>query len=493
MKHALPICSVLLFLSASAVADVRLPDVLCDHMVLQQQSDAVIWGWAYGGETVIVEASWGVKAKTAANDKGEWKVVLKTPAAQTLDNGLHPENITISVPNENMVQIKDILIGEVWVCSGQSNMAMMPAPEYPAGRNAWFGEAFWKEESLLASRPALRLFNVEKAASPVPRDNCRGAIPDHLTPKKDENGLLPEVKHGWQPCTLETANNFSSVAYYFGSRLQQTLNIPVGLIHSSVGGTGIESWVGLPALRTVKGYEGAGPSSTRGGAAAHFNAMIAPLTPMKIRGVIWYQGESNVGNENYAKLFETLIGDWRKSFDCGDFPFYFVQIAPSHSGGLAAAKLREAQSSALQLPHTGMALTMDVSDANNIHPSNKRDVGIRLSLQALSKTYGIKDVVADGPVFQALALKDGKLRVSFRDVGGGLQSRDGKPLNCFQVAGVDGKFVPATAVIEGDEVVISNVDVDAPKAVRFSWGDADFPNLMCKDGLPVAQFRAEVK
>ena len=487
--------SIAVLFPLCARADVRLPDVLGDHMVLQENSDAMLWGWAYAGETVLIETSWGIKTQVVADAKGEWRVKLKTPAAQPLDKGLHPENITFTVPGENAVQLKDVLIGEVWVCSGQSNMAMILGPDYPQGNNNWFGEAFWKEESKNAERPGLRLFNVEKTAAATPQVDCKGVIPDHIRLPKDKDGLTPYVKRDWQICTFETATYFSAVGYYFGATLQEKLNVPVGLVTCPVGGTPIESWISLDALHTLPDYSKATTEVHRNGNAALFNGMIAPLTPMKIKGVLWYQGESNMGmGSRYGILFQVLINDWRRRFDNAELPFYFVQLAPFGNGrsGQAAA-LREAQASALQLKNTGMAVTNDVGEPGNIHPKNKRDIGRRLAWQALNKTYGYKEIAADGPAFQALTFKDGKLNITFQDLGGGLISRDAKPLNCFEIAGPDHKFVPATAIIEGDEVAVSSPVVSQPKTARFAWGDGDVPNLMSKNGLPAAQFSAELK
>jgi sialate O-acetylesterase len=230
------------------------------------------------------------------------------------------------------------------------------------------------------------------------------------------------------------------------------------------------------------------------GPACLYNGMIAPLTPMTIQGVIWYQGESNVGRPYYSRLFRTMIADWRRAFERADMPFYFVQIAPLYYNRFAqVAELREAQAEALQLKNTGMALSLDVSYPGNIHPNNKREVGRRLAWQALAKTYGHTEITADGPTPESTAAQGGRLRIVFRDVGGGLISRDGKPLTCFEIAGKNGTFVRAEAVIDGNAVVVFSAAVAQPKAVRFAWGEADVPNLASRNGLPVAQFRASVK
>ena len=472
-----------------ALADVRLPEVLGDHLVLQQDSEVTLWGWACTGEPVNIETSWGVKCQVRGDAQGQWRVKIKTPHASPLDKGLHPEHITFTVPGENMAQIKDILIGEVWLCSGQSNMLMPLKPGYPEGWCAWFGESSWPEESKHAERPGLRVFNLENAGAPVPQADCKSNLSAHMMQPKDAAGLIPDLKRGWQPCTAATAPDFSAVAYYFGAALSEKLNVPVGVITCSVGGTGIKSWMcekTLPAPATRSG---------RNAPSIYFNGMIAPLTPMKIKGIIWYQGESDVRmGSQYGPLFQTMITDWRKQFDSADLPFYFVQIAPFHHRlAGAAGDLRAAQASALQLKNTGMAVISDVSDVSNIHPKAKREVGRRLAFQALNKTYDCKEIAADGPVFKSAALKEGKIHIAFDHLGGGLVARDGKPLTCFEVAGADGIFAPAVAAILGDEVVVSLPAALTPRTLRFGWGEADTPNLMGKTGMPARQFQAPVQ
>jgi sialate O-acetylesterase len=491
----LSIC-LLCCVASSSRGVLRLPELLCDHMVLQQQADVSLWGWAYAGEKVIVETSWGVKTQAVADEQGAWSVKVKTPAAQPLSKGLHPEHITFTVPNENMVQIKDVLIGEVWLCSGQSNMEMIMRPGYPPGWCGWYGEAFWNQESKTPERMGLRLLDVVPSPARTPQDNCSSAIPFKVFQPVDANGLIPDIRRGWQPCTLESRPYFQAVPYYFGTTLQDKLDLPVGLVVSIVGGTGIECWMRIDALHTVATFENATLTALNPfarGPACLYNGMIAPLTPMTIRGTIWYQGESNVGRPHYAELFQTLIADWRSAFHNPDMPFYFVQIAPFHyGGGTNAAELRQAQTAALQLKNTGMALSIDVSDVTNIHPKDKRDIGQRLAWKALAKTYGHTEIVADGPTAESAVADGGELRITFRDRGGGLISRDAKPLTCFEVADEDGAFSPADAVLESDMVVVSSPKVPQPKSVRFGWGDADVPNLMSRDGLPVAQFQVAV-
>ena len=493
MKRVIVAVISLCSLTLSSKAVVRLPEALGDHMVLQQKADVSLWGWAFPGETVLVETTWGENAKVVAGPFGDWNVRVKTPAAQPLSKGLHPEHITFTVDNQNTVQIKDILIGEVWLCSGQSNMDMIMRPGYPAGWCAWFGEAFWDEESKTPDRLGLRMFDVAKAVASTPQTDCRSALNQVLEPR-DANGLIPDIRRGWQACTLDNRPYFHAVAYYFGAALQDKLDVPVGLVTAAVGATRIKSWMSAEALRTLPDFVDkpqAVLNPFTSTPSILFNAMIAPLTPMRIQGVIWYQGESDVDSP-YALLFQTMIADWRRVFGIPKMPFYFVQIAPINTrNGTKEAELREDQASALKLENTGMAVSVDVSDPGNIHPKNKRDIGRRLALQALVKTYGHTEIVADGPTPVSVAVRAGKLEIAFRGMGGGLVSRDGKPLSCFEVAGADGKFVPAEALITKESVVVvSNPSVAQPKHVRFAWGNADMPNLISKNGFPVAQFRA---
>ena len=461
--------------SAVAVrAGVRIPEVLGDHMVVQQNADVTLWGWANVGRSVEVETSWGEKAAANVEADGSWKLKVRTPAAHPLSEGLHPETITLTMPEENVIQLTDVLVGEVWLCSGQSNMEMMLRPGYPPGWNGWDGEAFWKdEESKKSDRPYLRVFDVEKTSANVPQDDVKGFLPAKGIQPKDAQGFIRGRQRGWQPSTASTAEYFSAVAYYFGSALADNLQVPVGLITSDVGGMPIQSFM-------------------RGG--DFYNGMINPLFPMTLRGVIWYQGESNVGGPAgaYAALFKGMIVDWRRRFGDEAMPFYYVQIAP-YGTDPAEAQLREDQASVLSLDHTGMAVIGDISDPTHIHPKNKRDVGWRLARQALRKTYGRTEVVADGPVFDSVEALDGKLRVKFSHAGDGLVSCDGKPIRCFAVAGPDGNFVPADAgIVDGSVVVVSSTVVPHPSELRFGWGPSDQPNLGSKTGLPVAQFRSVV-
>jgi sialate O-acetylesterase len=489
----------MIFSAMSVGADVRLPAILADHMVLQQQAEISLWGWAYEGETVVIETSWGMRTQTVANARGEWRVKLRTPRAQSLDKGLHPEHITFAVPNENRVQIKDVLIGEVWLCSGQSNMTMMMGPDFPEGHNDWYGEKFWKEERAKTDRPALRLFNVEKTTSPLPQDDCKGVLPDHITLPLNAKGLTADLMTGWQACTPGTAQYFSAVAYYFGAMLQEKLNVPVGLVTSDVGGSPIEAWISLESIRTLPAHAQAITKVHRNGPSALFNGMIAPLTPMTIRGVIWYQGESNVGATaaDYAALLKNLIADWRGRFDLGDLPFGIVQLANygKPSGESKAALVREAQDAvASEVPGAGLAVAIDVGEVR-IHPPNKKDVANRLALWARARIYGEENLIFQSPRYKTHIVEDKRIRVSFETGGSALQAVSGKTVDGFEVAGPDGKFVRASATIVGaHEVLVSSPEVAAPIAVRYAWANnPEGCNLYNAEGLPAVPFRTRTE
>jgi sialate O-acetylesterase len=417
-------------------ADVRLPAVIGSHMVLQRDQPLPIWGWAEKDEDVTVK--FAGQTKTAKADaKGNWKVTLDAVAVNA-----KPQSLTVS--GKNTVELEDILVGDVWIGSGQSNM------EWPLVASTKGADAVAK-----ATHPNIRLLQIPKVQVPQP---------------------APDVKAAWQPCTPKTAGNFSAVLYFFGVRLNKDLDVPMGLINSSWGGSPIEPW-------TV----------TDKGSGGMHNGMIAPLQPFAIKGVTWYQGEANVGSGmNYRDKMEALINGWRKTWG-KDMPFYFVQLAPwSGYNGDGLPGIWEAQAASLKIPHTGMAVTTDIVDnVADIHPQNKFDVGNRLALWALAKTYGKKDLVYSGPLYESMKVEGNKVRLSFAHVGGGLIARDGKPLIGFQIAGADDKFVPAEAVIDGSTVIVSAKDVTAPTQVRFGWDKVANPNLSNKEGLPASPFRTK--
>lgn len=640
-------CSCFLFVAGLTRADVRLPALVGDNMVLQQHIEVRVWGWAAPGEHVSVSPAWAqTPAETTANANGTWEVTLATPGASG------PFEITVS--GSNRITLHNVLIGEVWVCSGQSNM------EWSFAHGVTNGE----QECASAEHPRIRLFDVPHATSLQPQDGCQGE---------------------WTICDPKSVRGFSAVGYFFGREIHQKLNVPVGLIGSNWGGTvaeawasaeglgrlgdyaeilshisraredpsywdkageqqltawwaalerldggrGAESWMRapfddsswketvLPSLWETQGYHDfdgvfwfrkevqlpdtwagqdlaleLGPiddmdttwfngirvgGMERGGAWATprryivpasavqagrnviavrvvdtgggggicgqaeqlqlrpadgsgdeaislagpwryhptlrlnelppwpawtsmnqntptvlFNGMIAPLTPFTIRGVIWYQGESNRSQAlRYETLFSELIRDWRRHWAIGEFPFYFVQIAPfAYDGDIGeTGALRDAQRRVLSLPNTGMAVTLDIGDPKNIHPRNKQEVGRRLALWALANTYGQSNLVYSGPLYERMRVEDGRIRLFFDHTAGGLKP-DG-PLSCFLIAGEDRRFVPAQAQVENDSVLVWSDSVPEPVAVRYAWNATDEPNLTNGAGLPAACFRTD--
>jgi len=424
--------------------DLRLPKVIASHMVLQRDAAPVIWGWGAKGAKVTVALDGRNKAATTVDSRGAWKVSLKPVKA---DGKVHKLVVMQKADEgEQMIELENILIGDVWLGSGQSNMEWgLSISETGA------------QEIQQANYPNIRLFHVPKVQNGAP---------------------AADVNAAWVVCSPQTVPAFSAVLYHFGKRLHTDLHVPIGLINSAWSGSPIEPWI-------IAG-------GTSGGM---YNGMIAPLVAFPIRGVIWYQGETNIiqGNRfTYFDKMKSLIEGWRNAWGI-DFPFYFVQIAPwsGYGEGLLPA-VWEAQVATLNIPKTGMAVTTDiVHNIGDIHPRNKRDVGNRLALWALAKEYGKKDLIYSGPLYKSMRVEGNKIRISFAHTGGGLKSRDGNPLNEFQIAGVDGTFVPAAATIDGDTVVVQADAVASPTQARFGWHKTANPNLVNEEGLPASPFRTE--
>lgn len=446
-----------------ARAEVALPKIFGDHMVLQQSSEVAIWGTAAANEEITITFG-DATAKTATGADGKWMAKLKTPAGSK-------EARDLVVKGTNEIVIKDVLVGEVWICSGQSNMEWTVSnSDNP------------KEEAAAASFPLIRMIKVQKAVAGEPQTDIQGQ---------------------WQVCTPETVPGFSAVGYFFGRKLNQDLEVPVGLINTSWGGTICEAWTSKEALAAKEDLKFMAERQLNVDPAKMnpnqptvlYNAMIAPIVPYGVRGAIWYQGESNKGRaEQYRSLFPTMISDWRARFGQGDFPFGFVQLAPYDYGGSDPRELAEqweSQAMTLSLPNTGMAVTTDIGNVKDIHPRNKQEVGRRLALWALNTSYGKKDVVYSGPVYDSMEATGNKIRLKFKEVNGGLVAEGGKPLSHFQIAGDDMKFVPATAEIDGETVVVSAAEVEKPAAVRFAWEDTAEPNFFNKAGLPASPFRTD--
>lgn len=453
------------FLSSNLFAEIRLPAIFGDNMVLQQRTQAEIWGKAFKNSSVRVTTSWNSKSYyTESSNDGSWKLKVATPKAGG------PYEITIS--DGTSLKLKNVLIGEVWVCSGQSNMEMQMKGR---GMNQpVLGSA---EAIALSSNPNIRLFTVGRAANIEPLDDFTG---------------------NWKTCEPESVAEFSATAYYFGLMLQKVLNVPVGLINSSWGATHIQSWISKTACKKFdfiklqgKMFDGNNAQQTP---TVLFNAMINPMVGYGIRGVIWYQGEGNTNEpQNYQQMLPGLIEDWRSLWGVGDFPFYYMQIAPFDYGqeGLNSAYLREAQLKAsTALPNIGMACILDIGEKDCIHPSNKEAGSKRLALMALEQTYGIKGINGLSPVMKEMSVSEGVVKLIFDHAPNGLTSF-GKELSCFEVAGADKRFFPAKAFITRTGVTLFSPSVSEPVAVRYAFKDFVVGDLFGVNGFPVSSFRTD--
>jgi sialate O-acetylesterase len=453
---------VLFAATSPASAAVKLPAIFSDNMILQRDQAVPVWGWAKGGAEVSVSIA-GQTAKATAGQDGRWKVSLEKLSAGG------PHELVVEETGGNKITRKNVLVGEVWVCSGQSNMELPTA----ASVNG-------PQEVAAAKYPKIRLFNVVKAPSASLKDDCQGA---------------------WAECNPQSVPGFSAIGYFFIRHLYKELDVPCGMIASDWGGTPIEAWMPKEAmlgLDFVKARaEEAAKAAPNPNAPAHlYNGMLNPIIPYGIRGALWYQGESNIGGAyNYRTLMPVMIESWRKAWGQGDFAFGMVQLAPFRYGGAPTelcCELREAQVLTLaKSPNTGLAVTMDIGDPKDIHPKNKQEVGRRFGLWAMAKVYGKDDLVYSGPMYRSMAVENGKIRLAFDHVGGGLTTRDGKAPAHFTIAGADKKFVPATAVMDGNAVVVSSDQVKEPVAVRYGWTDDAEPNLSNKEGLPASPFRTD--
>ncbi len=492
--------------SSKPVGAVRLPHIFGDHMVLQRDLAVPVWGWADAGEKITVEFA-GQKKTVAADAAGRWMVRLDAMPASAESRKL----VVISANIRR--EFDDVLVGEVWLCSGQSNM------EFTMG-----GSSEAKEDIPAANYPLIRHIAIPKVTSAVPKD---------------------DVTADWKVCSPSTAAGFTAAGYFFAVEIHKQLNVPVGLIHSSWGGTLIEPWTtpeGFTLAPTLEGIhqrvvmansqspeykaklrEVIGKTETwldktkklltepgtvepmpamppglesltkNSDPCALFNAMIHPLVPFGIRGALWYQGESNhFDGKLYTDKMLALIEGWRKIWGEGPFPFYYVQIAPYKYGEEEPGVIPvfwEAQAAAQAITNTGMVVINDIGNINDIHPKNKKEVGRRLALQALAKTYGKAGIVWSGPTFKSLKPEGAQLRVTF-DHAEGLKTRDGKAPSHFEIIGPETDFVAADAKIDGDSVLLSSPACPAPVAVRYAWNKIAEPNLCNGAGLPVGAFRA---
>jgi sialate O-acetylesterase len=486
-----------------ARADVKLPAILSDHLVLQREMKLPIWGWADPGEKVTVSIA-DQKQTAAADDKGHWRV--------TLDPISSDQPQTLVVEGKNRLEVIDILMGEVWICSGQSNM------EYKA-KDCWNGDL----DVAAAKYPNIRLLSVKGPGSQTPVEDFHGS---------------------WKVCSPKTVGDFSAVGYFFGRELEEQLGVPIGLIDNSWGGSACEAWIrrdrmeGNPLYqptleasdkaaavsdpkaafhKRLADWEEQAAKARKAGepeppgkpwwndpvngqlrAANLYHGRLEPITPFAIRGVIWYQGETNAGRAyQYREMFPLLVKSWREDWGQGDFPFYWVQLAnfmaQQHDPGDSAwAELREAQTMTLdRLPNTGQAVIIDLGEAADVHPRDKVDVAKRLVRWALAHDYG-RNIPYESPRYDSMEKKDDAIIVQFKDVGGGLRTVNAQQVEGFAIAGDDHQWIWADAKIVGkDQVKVSSDEVTAPVAVRYAWADNPVCNLYSTAGLPVTPFRTD--
>lgn len=490
---------------SQARADIKLPALFTPHMVLQRDQKDRVWGWAEAGERVGVSINGQTKTAEAGKD-GKWSVTLDPMPAGG------PYILSIN-GRKDTITIDDVLVGEVWLCSGQSNMEM-------AVGTSKDGDI----EARTAKYPKIRLISVPKVGTQEPQ---------------------PDFVGKWQACGPETVRDFSAVAYYFGRQIHETIDVPIGLIDDSWGGSACEAWVrrdllaaddkykdllapwlkleadpseakaafekrleawkaasakakadGKPAPRRPSGPDDELKGNHRPGNL--YNGVLKPIIGYGIRGAIWYQGESNSGRAfEYRDLFPLMIKSWRDEWGIGDFPFYWVQLADylaetPQPGPSAWAELREAQTMTLgRLPNTGQAVIIDLGEANDIHPKNKQDVGKRLARWALARDYGVT-IACQSPTYKGIEVKDGRAILTFEHVGPGLKSLDVAEVSGFAIAGSDHTFVKAEAKIVGkDKVEVSVKGVTDPVAVRYAWANNPVCNLYSGDGLPLTPFRTD--
>ena len=433
-------------------AEITLPSIFSDHMVLQRNAEVKIWGWTDLKEKIFITGGWDLKMKVECivNDAGKWSAIIKTKDA----GGPYTLNIS---SNHCQVKYSDIMLGEVWLVAGQSNMAINLHDI--------------AEDTVLVGQYDIRFFNVGRKMSQNPEKNGKGK---------------------WES-SLQSPGNCSAVAFYFAQTIQNELKVPVGLINASWGCTHIEQWIDQNLLKNDK--EAIVSARTNAdcditGTGNLFNGMISPLIPYTFKGALWYQGESNrYYTENYEKLFKTMISNWRKAFG-SEFPFYYVQIAP-YDCEQKAYLIREAQSKALSVKKTGMVVISDlVDDIHDIHPRNKYDVGIRLANLALQRDYVKKNIGLESPLYKSYEIKRGGIIIQLKNVSTGLL-RIENGSKTFLIAGADKKFLPATAEIKRHSIVVSSSKIKHPVAVRYCFDNTSLPDVFSREGLPLGMFRTD--
>lgn len=489
---------ILAIFSLPASAQIHIPGVLSSHMVVQRDRPIHVWGWASPGEKVAIDFH-GIRGSDTTDALGHWSIYLPPEAAGG------PYSLTVS--GSNTITLTDILVGDVWFASGQSNMEL-PLSGFPGSATVANGP----EEIRNATHPEIRLLHVKEKSSYYPLD---------------------DIDSKWTLCTPETAADFSAVAYFFGREIAEKERVPVGLIDSTWGGTVAEAWLSLdtissdatlmpifaswaamtdkiadmPAIEAKEKRDDTAalaanrlppwhpwhPDPLSWEPAGLYNAMVNPFTPFPIRGTIWYQGESNSALERaamYQRIFPALIADWRQHWNEGNFPFLFVQISTFTSTPREDwAVIREAQRRTLSVANTAMAVTIDIGNPDNVHPADKQDVGHRLALAARALSYSEK-IEYSGPLYRQATAEGGTIRVDFDHAESGLVAKGGA-LTGFEIAGEDRKFIPAKATIDGSSVMVSAGSVPHPQFVRYGWQNAPIVNLFNGDGLPASPFTSE--
>ena len=497
----LPLLLLALSLASTAQAKVTLASLFADHAILQREKPVPVWGWADPGEKVTVSFA-GQKKEVKGDAHGKWIATL-----DPLQASAHPQELIVA--GSNTLRIKDVLVGEVWLCSGQSNMGLTVSRALNA-----------KKEIAEANEPLIRMYTVQSGPATTPQEQCLGP---------------------WQLTTPANVPSFSATAYFFGRHLFADLKVPIGLINSSVGGTAIEAWTSMEAMRgqrelqktlqswddAIAQYEkpenqakneaalaqwkantskdkssrpptliGRSPTDTNRPANL-FNGKIAPLIPFAIRGAIWYRGESNSGKGPlYAVQLPLLIKDWRSRWR-EELPFAWVQL-PNYlkkidapQGPATWARLREAQAKTLSVANTGMTVNLDIGEEGNIHPQNKQEIGRRLSLWARAKVYGEK-IPYSGPLYESHEIKGSEITIHFQHTNGGLKTSDGaKELQGFAIADEAQNWRWAKAIIQGDSVVVSSPEIKQPAAVRYAWANNPNVNLVNGADLPAGPFRTD--
>lgn len=463
--------TVLLLQQSFASAAIRLPYFFSDNMVLQQQTDAAIWGWATAGSNVQVITSWNkAKYSAKADANGKWKLKVKTPAAGG------PYNITIS--DGTPVALKNVLIGEVWLCSGQSNMEM-PMKGFRDQPILGANDAVFN-----SANDQIRLYTVPRSVQRTPQDTTKASP--------------------WKLAEPEAVSNFSATAFYFGKMLHEKLKVPIGLVNISYGGSPVEAFMDAETLKQFPELKVPSPTDTsrlnNRTPTVLYNGMLKAFLGYAIKGCLWYQGESNNDRpKQYETLFPAFVKQIREQSGQGDFPFYYCQIAPYNYNNYAAvnvvnnnsAYLRDAQRKALaKIPNSGMTVLMDIGEEFNIHPIDKLTGSKRLVYMALAKTYGMKGFGYESPAYESMTVSGNVVTLKFSGAPNGLTAY-GKPLSLFEVAGANKIFRPAKAVVSGGTIIVSAPDVKEPVAVRYAFKDFCVGDLFSTEGFPVSSFRSD--